>query len=142
MPTVDTGDSANIVLQLSAQLAHVNKRLESVLSIHGISFTEFLVILNLSKVANHSLRRVELAESVGLTASGITRVVAPMEKIGLVTKETNARDARVSLVKLTKAGHTLLKDAAVTVNQVSETILQPLTDGQRKKLVNLLGSLN
>ena len=65
-----------------------------------------------------------------------------MEKIGLVTKETNARDARVSLVKLTKAGHTLLKDAAVTVNQVSETILQPLTDGQRKKLVNLLGSLN
>ena len=34
-----------------------------------------------------SMRRVDLAQSLGLTASGETRLVAPMEKIGLIQKK-------------------------------------------------------
>ena len=84
-----------LVIELSALHSSVLKRIESQLSIHGISFTEFLVMHRLSAAPSKTLRRIDLAESVGLSASGVTRVLKPMEKIHLVEKESNPRDARV-----------------------------------------------
>ena len=72
------------------------------------------------------MRRIDLAQKLGLTASGITRLVAPMEKIGLVEKEANPRDARVSLVKITKAGETILADASISLEQKSQSVLEGL----------------
>ncbi|MDZ7871614.1 MAG: MarR family transcriptional regulator [Rheinheimera sp.] len=48
-------------------------------------------------------RRSDLVELVGLSPSGITRLLLPLEKIGRVEKERNPRDARVSLVILSEA---------------------------------------
>ena len=70
----------------------------------------------------------DLANNIGLTASGITRIVAPMEKIGVVMKELNPRDARVSLVKLTSAGETILGDATLSMKQNSERLLAGVSD--------------
>ena len=53
----------------------------------------------LNEASTHSLKRIDLAEQVGLSASGVTRMLLPMEKIGLISKEEGARDARVSLVQ-------------------------------------------
>lgn len=69
------------------------------------------------------MRRIDLASSIGLTASGITRLVSPMEKIGLVQKERNERDARVSLVKITPAGETILGDATTTLRESANRLL-------------------
>ncbi|MGE8426038.1 MAG: MarR family winged helix-turn-helix transcriptional regulator, partial [Sphingobacterium siyangense] len=74
------------------------------LSLHGLSLTDFMILHILSQTSGNRLRRIDLAESTGLTASGITRIISPMEKMGLVVKEHNDRDARVSYVKLTAAG--------------------------------------
>lgn len=41
-----------------------------------------------------------------------TRLLIPLEKIGLVARERDARDARVGYAVLTKAGERVLKDAA------------------------------
>ena len=60
---------------------------------------------------NKTMTRIDLAESIGRTASGVTKMLRPMEKIGLIQKEVGARDARVSLVKISKAGERLFKDA-------------------------------
>ena len=69
-----------LVMSLSALHSKMLKRLESQLSIHGISFTEFLVMYQLNQAPGNTMRRIELAENIGLSASGVTRLLAPMEK--------------------------------------------------------------
>ena len=57
------------------------------------------------------MRRVDLADAIGLTASGITRLLLPMEKIGLVRREAHDGDARVSYVCIAPGGETKLREA-------------------------------
>src|SRR5581483_9527917 len=63
----------------------------------------------LSRAEGRRLRRVDLAESVLLTASGITRLLEGLDRAGFVCKETCQSDARVSYAKLKAAGKTHLR---------------------------------
>lgn len=69
------------------------------------------------------MRRIDLAEKVWLTASGVTRLLLPMEKIGLVKKEKNDADARVSLVWITESGKSYLDEAIYRLEYLSEEII-------------------
>jgi DNA-binding MarR family transcriptional regulator len=131
----------NTLLALENAHANLLKQVDAALSVHGIRFTEFLVLHQLSLAPKQVMRRVELAEAVGLTASGVTRLLLPLEKIGLVTKEANPRDARVSLVKLAPGGASIYADALITVQHVAKTLLQSLESKQREQLLNLLQAL-
>jgi DNA-binding MarR family transcriptional regulator len=95
---------AAITRELSAQLQRE----------HGLTLNDYEVLLHLSHADGGMLRRVDLAERVVLTASGITRLLEGLERVGYVSKETCASDARVSYAKLTDAGHSKLRSAAVT----------------------------
>lgn len=122
--------------------AIISKHLDNSLgAIHGIGLTEYMVLLNLMKAPNHTLRRIDIAESLARTASGITRMLMPMEKIGLVTKEINERDARVSLVKITPAGEELFKDASATLDLKSESLLKNIDAKNADQFLNLLQAI-
>ncbi|GAA6168533.1 MarR family winged helix-turn-helix transcriptional regulator [Sessilibacter corallicola] len=117
----------------------VSKHLDNSLgAIHGIGLTEYMVLHTLMSAPNHALRRIDIAESLARTASGITRMLMPMEKIGLVTKEINERDARVSLVKITPAGEELFKHASVTLDNKSESLLKNIDNKSVDKFLALL----
>lgn len=111
------------IFELSSLYTKVFKTIDRRLSIHGITFTEFFVMHELYNAPTKSMRRIDIAESVGMSASGITRVLNPMEKLKIVEKEANARDARVSLVKLTNAGAKLFENALKTVDETAEELL-------------------
>jgi len=114
----------------------ISKKIDACLgSIHGIGFTEFMVLFHLGNALNKSMRRIDLAKSIGLSASGITRLITPMEKIGLVQKEQNPRDARVSFVKLSSGGEKILKEATASLKSSSQQLLHDIED---KKLTNIL----
>jgi DNA-binding MarR family transcriptional regulator len=117
------------------------KRIEQQLSIHGISFTEFLVMHQLYAAPKATMRRIDLAESVGLSASGVTRLLQPMEKLHLVEKESNPRDARVSLVKLSPTGKTLYQDAFTSWRHSAESLAEPLTEKQLASFLELIQAL-
>jgi DNA-binding MarR family transcriptional regulator len=119
----------------------LSKRVDNKLSIHGISYTEFLVLSYLHTQQEKQARRADLASHIGLSASGITRMLSPMEKIGLVQKEKNARDARVSLVKLTPAGERILSDAIISVNEVADSIFSTLALDDKQKIAEELANL-
>ncbi len=127
--------SMELVMTLTSLQSKMQKRMESQLSMHGISFTEFMVMYQLSIAPSKTMRRIELAENVGLSASGVTRLLAPMVKIHLVQKEANPRDARYSLVKLAKTGEQLFNDALVTFKQSSETFMRKIEDKQLAQLL-------
>lgn len=130
-----------LVMDLSALHSKMLKRLESQLSIHGISFTEFLVMYQLNQAPGNMMRRIELAESVGLSASGVTRLLVPMEKRKMVQRQANTRDARVSLVQLSDAGRQLFEDALITFNHASTALVQALDGEQLDQVIELVGKL-
>ncbi len=117
-----------IVDALLAAASRVERSLDLGLSlIHGLSLSEYSILRALLEEHGRSATRVRLAELVGLTPSGVTRALRPMEKLGYVTTERDARDARRSLATLTKAGAKLAQNAAKIVGQtVAE--LEPLRE--------------
>lgn len=135
--------SKNIELLLSLSSMHTNvfKNIDRHLSVHGISFSEFLVIYKLSLVSNRTVRRIDLAESVGMSASGITRLLNPMEKLKLVEKEQNPRDARVSFVKLSNVGFELLNDALTSVQQSADGLFKSLDANDIELFINLINKI-
>ena len=58
------------------------------------------------------MRRVDLAEALLLTASGVTRLLDGLESAGLVERATCASDRRVVYAVLTEAGRAKLDEAA------------------------------
>jgi DNA-binding MarR family transcriptional regulator len=129
-----------VLLAWSGVSLRLLKQQDQWLAAHGISFKEFQVMHALSQVSTQAMKRVELAEAVGLSASGITRMLAPMEKIGLVSKEEGARDARVSLVALSEAGRRLLADAEKSYSQSARSFMKSLREEERAALALLSGS--
>jgi DNA-binding MarR family transcriptional regulator len=111
-------------LRLSRAWATLSRRLDSALgSHHGISFSDYQLLLQLQRAPGGRLRRVDLAEQLGLTASGVTRSLLPLEKIGLVTRQSDPRDARVGYALITPTGDELVTNATVVVDNVSRMAL-------------------
>ena len=130
-----------LIITLATLQSHLLKKIDQNLSVHGISFSEFLVLHHLHGAPNMTMRRIDLAECIGLSASGVTRLVNPMEKNHLVRKEVNARDARVSLVQLSETGQELYKNAKASFGQCSDDLLKSLSNKQVATLLKLTSSL-
>jgi DNA-binding MarR family transcriptional regulator len=81
---------------------------------HGITLNDYDVMVNLAEAPGGVLRRVDLADRVLLTASGITRLLEGLERAGWVCKRACDADARVTYAVLTDAGYEKLKEASVT----------------------------
>ena len=81
---------------------------------HGLTLNDYEVLLHLSRAEGKRLRRVDLAQSVLLTPSGITRLLAGLERAGYVERASCASDARVAYAQLTDDGEAKLREAADT----------------------------
>ena len=117
----------SLALTFAKSWNHIEKRLDSSLSaIRGISFAEYRLLRTLADLPNSWASRVDLAQAVGLTPSGVTRALRPMEKLGYVTTAKSKRDARLALASLTPHGQELVNDASGVVDDMMKTILERL----------------
>jgi MarR family 2-MHQ and catechol resistance regulon transcriptional repressor len=71
---------------------------------HGLTLSDFDVLVQLFHAEGHRLRRIDLARQVLLTASGITRLLDGLERAGWVAKERCSSDQRVTYAVLTEVG--------------------------------------
>ena len=109
---------------------------------HGLTINDYEVLLHLSRADGERLRRVDLAERVLLTASGITRLLDGLERSGFVCRETCPGDARVSYAKLTDEGREKLRCAGDThLRGIDELFNARYSDEERETLAELLGRL-
>jgi len=112
------------------------------LNVHGLTLNDYEALLHLSSAENGMMRRVDLAESVLLTASGITRLLDGLERAGYVEKARCASDARVSYAKLTEAGHAILEEASTThLAGIEEHFTSRYSDEELRTLGELLSHL-
>lgn len=118
-----------LALLVSRTNAELVRRLDRRLgAFHGISFVDFSVLNELSHDQGGRLRRVDLAEKMGLTQSAVTRILLPLEKIGLVSRHPDPNDARVGYAALTKTGRIMLEDATVTAEEVCGELISGIRD--------------
>jgi DNA-binding MarR family transcriptional regulator len=123
---------AAIIRELSAQLQRE----------HGLTINDYEVLLHLAQADGNRLRRVDLAERVLLTASGITRLLEGLERGGYVEKAHCDSDARVTYAQLTEAGHAKLADAAEThLRGIDELFLGHYSGSELATLSDLLSRL-
>ena len=106
------------VFSLLDAAAAVERHLDHALStFKGVSLSEYQLLSALSRLHKATATRVELARAVGLTPSGVTRALRPLEKIGYIVTEKDERDARRSLASLTPAGTRLVAQATKIVDE-------------------------
>lgn len=116
-------------------------RLNAILSRKGflsLGFSDFVILHHLVQAPEEKMRRIDLAECVGLTASGITRMLLPMEKIGLVMREVHPTDARVSFVVLAKGGKRLYEESLESVEMLAEKITKGISVKELRGLQQVL----
>lgn len=133
--------SATLVIKNALLASKLSKRVGNRLSAHGISLTEYLVMHYLDNSSHKAVSRIELAEHIGLSASGVTRLIAPMEKNNILEKEANPRDARQSLVKLTKTGQRLYGEAKISFEHIANELLGSLSQNQQEKIIELFAKV-
>ena len=142
-PLSPDGDGAlDFCLRLARAQALIVRRFDSTLgNLHGLSFSDYQLLYQLQRAPGARLRRIDLAERLALTASGVTRSLMPLEKIGLVARQADARDARVGYAVLTAAGQALLEHASATAQAVGRELLHDAPAEQLAALSAILGKL-
>ena len=127
----------SLVRSYSTLVGELNGQL---VSAHGLTINDYEVLLRLAQAPERRMRRVDLAESVLLTASGITRLLDRLERDGFVERAECASDRRVTYAVLTDDGHDKLRQAADThMDGVQELFAGRYSDGELERLAELLG---
>jgi DNA-binding MarR family transcriptional regulator len=109
---------------------------------HGLTLSDFDVLVQLYYAPERSLRRVDIARAVLLTASGITRLLDGLERAGWVEKRACETDARVSYAVLTDAGLEKFEAARHShLADVEQLFGSRFSEEERKLLAELLGRL-
>jgi DNA-binding MarR family transcriptional regulator len=124
------GASARRLLDASLQAAH------------GLTVVEYEALLLLSQAEERAMRRVDLAHELGLTPSGVTRLLDRLEEEGLVTKGNCSSDARVTYAVLSEAGAHRLESASCShEGSVRALFEERYSPEELETLASLLGRL-
>jgi len=123
---------ASTTRQLNAQL----------IADHGLTMADYDVLLHLAWAPDRRMRRVDLADQILLTASGVTRLLDGLEREGLVERGSCDGDRRVVYAVLTDAGLARLREASGThLPQVEAFLAARFDDDELADLRAYLGRL-
>lgn len=134
MNSIDT--NVTFLLNMAKTQAILNDRFDRGLG--GLSFSEFLILFHLNQAADKKMRRVDIAEKIALTASGVTRILLPMEKVHLIKSGPTENDARVRYVQLASAGKEKLGEALERLTLFAEEIIPSTKAKEVQQLSDLL----
>jgi DNA-binding MarR family transcriptional regulator len=119
------------------------RRLDDELQVgFGLSLNMLEVMYQLSTVPGNRLRMTELAERLLFTRSGVTRLVARLERQGLVLRSGVDHDQRGRYATLTHPGFEVLQQAATDhCVLLRELFFEPLSHGSLLELREILARL-
>lgn len=105
----------------------------------GIQLTWYEVLAQLSSAEQGRMPMKQLADSVMLSKSGITRLVDRMERTGLVERNSCSSDGRVCFAGLTRRGLAVLQSARpVAARGVEEYFARHITAEEATVMANSL----
>jgi len=141
--TTKTLPSTDVFANLAAAYATLTRELSaSLVDKHGLTINDYGCLLLLSRAGEEGMRRIDLANELRLSPSGITRLLDRLEDQGLVGKGACKEDARVSYAILTDAGLAKLKEAAPGhIADIETQLADVLDEEEMRTLTELLGRI-
>jgi len=135
--------SVESFVSLLRAYTHVTRQLNAQLTAdHGLTISDYEVLLRLGRAPDRRMRRVDLAEQVLLTASGITRLLDGLERCGYVERGSCDSDRRVVYAVLTDNGLEKLREASAShVAQIEEYFSSRYEEAELAELNALLGRI-
>lgn len=123
----------------AALTRELDARLEAA---HGLSLRDYDVLVQLYFAPEHRMRRVDIARTVILSPSGITRLLEGLERVGWVEKHRCEDDNRVTWAVLTAEGLTKFKAAQEThLADIAELFSSRFDEEEHGLLAEMLGRL-
>lgn len=102
---------------------------------HGMTVSQYEVLLFLGDAPDHRMRMADLAARVLLTRSGMTRLVDRLVELGYVERSAAEGDGRGAYAQLTAAGDSALRAAQRTHRRgVRDEFLAKLEPGDHAAL--------
>ncbi|MEN3312836.1 MAG: hypothetical protein V7645_2165 [Actinomycetota bacterium] len=109
---------------------------------HGLTINDYEALLHLSRAEGGRMRRVDLADQLILTASGVTRLLDGLEQAGFVERASCASDRRVTYAVLTETGRAKLRESSEShVAGVRAFFEARYSGAELDQLAELLGRL-
>lgn len=109
---------------------------------HGLTINDYEVMLRLALAEDRLMRRVDLAQQVLLTPSGITRLLDGLQRSGYVEKASCDSDARVVYARLTDEGVDCLRRASEShFASIRTRFCGSFSEDELCQLAQLLGRL-
>ena len=123
----------------AALTRELSTRLESQ---HGLTLSDYDVLIQLYLAPERRMRRIDIARLVLLSPSGITRLLDGLERAGWVEKVRCASDNRVVYAALTEEGARKCEEARAThLADLEEVFGSRFSDDEHHALAELLGRL-
>jgi len=132
-------------LTLGTRLKRLGERLQAqtqvVLEAAGIGLpaSHFPILAGLDRLGQLSVG--EIAEAVGMSQPGVTRMLDKLQTDGLVKSTTAPGDKRVRTIMLTAVGEKLIASSKSTVWPVIESAVADACAGQAQSLLPALAAL-
>jgi DNA-binding MarR family transcriptional regulator len=140
----EQSNAVHTFVSLLRAYAHATRQLNAQLTAdHGLTISDYEVLLRLSRAPDRRMRRVDLAEQVLLTASGITRLLDGLERAGYVERGSCESDRRVVYAVLTDEGAAKLREASAShVTQIEVYFSSRYEDAELADLAELLARVD
>jgi DNA-binding MarR family transcriptional regulator len=107
-----------------------------------LPLTWYEVLFRLADAPDGRMRMTDLARSLLLSKSGVTRLVDRMESAGLVERGVCASDRRGSFAVITTQGRALYRKAApIHLRGIDRLFLDHLSRAEKGALVSALGKV-
>ena len=109
---------------------------------HGLAVTSYEVLMYLADSPDGRMRMHDLASSVLLSRSGLTRLADRLEREELIRRESCESDARGAFAVLTDAGRAKLAAARRThLDGVRRHFVEHLSDQELERLGEIWGKV-
>ncbi|MEE1943202.1 MarR family transcriptional regulator [Streptomyces sp. TRM 70361] len=108
----------------------------SALEQHGLRLRHYALLRYLATA--EGVRQREISDRLGYDPSAVVGLVDDLQRLGLAERRPDPGDRRNRIVVLTRAGRDLLRDSDHDAARVTEQLLEPLGEEERRQLQRLL----
>jgi DNA-binding MarR family transcriptional regulator len=109
------------------------------MSVYGLRPVDFSV---LSMVAhNPGITSRQLCATLGILPPNLVKLVADLDKRGLLQRKPHPTDGRAIGLHLTAEGRRMMRDAEATARKLEDSVAATLTTAERETLMTLLKKL-
>jgi DNA-binding MarR family transcriptional regulator len=116
-------------------LRHLDRQLTDE---QGLPTSSYEVLLRLGEAPRGTMRMKDIADSLLLSRSGLSRVVDELERKGYVARQTCASDARGTEAVITRSGRSAFRKAQNShLRSVRAEFLDKLTEKQLRQLAEV-----